>query len=244
MYSYPGRRFLKFAQSVTFVKIRDSDKKEIAIVKEKNEPMNYLICIRKMIVFGLFSLLVLGCKQEQQTPESQPNPNTKPITEQLSKTVSASQLMTDYVNDPYNADLTYMEAPFIVTGSINSIAPIESKLYIKQFEYLIRLDSGKVNDSHTFVMCEFHRSQGDSLRHLQEGDMVKISGVIQTDKHKDLLGNTRLGGLREAEVFIYKDGKIKHFPLEKDVPKDRDFRGIKIIGPAYYVIMDGCKLVK
>jgi hypothetical protein len=208
--------------------------------------MKYLICIRKIIIAGLFFLFILGCNQEQPhpSPKLQPNQNVKALDEQFLKSVSTSQLMTDYVNDPYNADLTYTEAPFIVTGSINSIAPIESKLYIKQFEYLIRLDSRKVNDSHTFVMCEFHRSQGDSLRHLQEGDMVKISGVVQTDKHKDFLGNTRLGGLRETEVFIYKDGKVKHFPLEKDGPKDKDFGGIEIIGPAYYVIMGGCKLVK
>ena len=208
--------------------------------------MKYLICIRKIIITGLFFFFILGCNQEQppSSPKSQPNQNAKALDEQFLKSVSTSQLMTDYVNDPYNADLTYTETPFIVTGSINSIAPIESKLYIKQFEHLIRLDSGKVNDSHTFVMCEFHRSQGDSLRHLQEGDMVKISGVVQTGKHKDFLGNTRFGGLRETEVFIYKDGKIKHFPLENEGPKDRDFKGIGIIGSAYYVIMDSCKLVK
>ena len=208
--------------------------------------MKYLICLRKIIIVGLFFLFILGCNQEQPhpSPKPQPNQNAKALDELFLKSVSTSQLMTDYVNNPYNADLIYTETPFIVTGSINSIVPIESKLYINQFEYLIRLNSGKVNDWHTFVMCEFHRSQGDSVRHLQDGDMVKISGVVRTDKHKDLFGNTRLGGLRQSDVFIYKDGKIKHFPLGKDGPKDKDFGNVEIIGPAYYVIMDGCKLVK
>lgn len=202
--------------------------------------MKYLICIRKMIVFGLFCLLVLGCKQEQQTPESQPNPNTKPVTEQLSKTVSTSQLMTDYVNDPYNADLTYTETPFIVTGVITAIAPIESKHYIKQFEYHIVMDSGEINGTPTFVYCEFHRSQGFSLRHLKEGDTVKISGVVQTDSHRDAKGNTRHGGLRETIESVIKGepksyaGWLYYLSLLQLADE----------GKAYHVVMGECKLVK
>ena len=146
--------------------------------------------------------------------------------------VTAQQLMSDYMNDAYKADKIYTKG-LILTGTIRSITQVEAENYINQFEYLIKLDGGKVGNSQTEVWCYFPRSEASKLQDMKEGDTLRISGSVNADSHYDPYDNKqKLGGLRRYTPPLpgpfdkYKRVKIQESDL------------------IHYVAMDGCQRVR
>ena len=161
--------------------------------------------------------------------------------------VSATELMSKYVNDPYVSDIKYASQfePFkiiAVTGTIRSIDRKETKDYINQFDYSITLDGGKVGKRPTYVECKFHYSQDYSLRALKKGDPVKIAGHILTGTHSDADGTRKRGGLRRRSNRFYQfllQGEDRQYTTQSELRK-LDAAGHLY----YYVVMDGCRLVR
>ena len=221
------------------------------------------------MIFGLLCLFVLGCNQEQTEPTQTNTTSIQTIAKRslYLPTVTANQLMSDYINDAYNADKTYTENRFVVTGRIASIIGTETKEYINQFEYRIFMDTGEHDGKESFVLCEFHRSEGGALRKYKDGDTVKISGVVKNTRHQDGAGNWRSGGLRETVKYIYEGKAVSDYmakivyswkkdpfeaPLEHQkagnnaIDYDQVGRileaGEEII--TYFVVMDRCTLIE
>ena len=161
--------------------------------------------------YFLIFIFVCGCNQPRIH-------KPKPII------VSATKIMTDYMNDAYKADERYTDSirPFIVTGRIENIRKKETPNYINQFEYTISLQSGIVNGKSTMVICDFDRSQASSLRNLKEGDGVRIVGYVGCPTYP---GHTTL-----AEMQHLNQGGLRTFTTDTG----------KI---SYYVTIVGCVLV-
>lgn len=210
-----------------------------------------------LILLGILTALILLAWAVNRNAHNIPKPKGKQVTDTIfdqwrrrqKLNVTAQKLMSDYVNNPYGADRTYTRTStsstskvITVTGTIRSISRTESEDYINQFKYLIKLDGGVVDDRQTEVFCNFDRSHSGTLRHLKKGDTVKITGYVQTGTHNDIDGTKKRGGLRR----YVRELELERVFLKKALENPEAVKkiGTRFERTIYYVVMDGCRLVK